>query len=360
MSKKIKTTPTGDTWSPNDDFDWSLYENGYVGGGHLVPNKSVKTKPGDVCCCHEPYAQELYDRMEAYFDGRTFAPKDSREGTLYTINNIEKLSDHEVIIDSSNGMSAVIDLNKETQFIHSLGMSNAKEFLYAITEHPEFKEQLIGAELCAKVVDNNRVSIWDGYRAKIEAGFFEELHRKGGPRWGYKAKIVSMNNGGYTVDIMGVSCFLPSSLAASGPITDYTSLLGKEVMVCVVNYSQQTKNFVVSHKKYLEITLPSRIADELYVGKDVFVKVTGITKNGLFCAIRDKNGDYVFASLMHRSTMSPDTEASFDKKEFLVGDMFKAFVHKINWVSEKECRIVIGDKEPVAEKEDFENGKSES
>ncbi|MBS7364400.1 MAG: S1 RNA-binding domain-containing protein [Paludibacteraceae bacterium] len=357
---KIKTVPNGKEWCPNDDFDWSLYVNGYNGGSNLVPNKRVKTKPGDVCCCHEPYAQELYDRMGAYFEGRKFTPKDSREGAMYSIDGIEKLSDHEVIINSNNGMSSVVDLNKEQQFIHSLGMANTKEFLYAITEHPEFKAELLKSDLCAKVVENNRVSIWDGYQAKIEQGFFEDLRRKEGPRWGYKAKVLSVNNGGYTVDIMGVNCFLPNSLAASGPVTDANALIGKEVMVCVVNYSQQTKNFVVSHKKYLEITLPSRIDDELYVGKDVFVKVTGITKNGLFCAIRDKNGDYVFASLMHRSTMSSDAEASFDKKEFLVGDMFKAFVHKINWVNDKECRIVIGDKEPVTGKEELENGKPES
>lgn len=358
MSKEKQYTAYGKDCTPIEDFDWSLYEDGYTGGNSLRVNKNVKTKRCDKVYCHEPYAQDLYDMMEAWFEGRNFAPKDTKEGSLYTIDGIEKISDHEVIIDSSNGMSAVVDLNKESQFIHSLGMANAREFLYAITEHPEFKNELLKSDLCAKVVENNRVSIWDGYRAKVEAGLFEELRRKEGPRWGYKAKVLSMNNGGYTVDVMGVSCFLPSSLAASGPISDYSSLLGKEVMVCVVNYSQQTKNFVVSHKKYLEITLPSRIADELYVGKDVFVKVTGITKNGLFCAIRDKNGDYVFASLMHRSTMSPDTEASFDKKEFLVGDMFKAFVHKINWINDKECRIVIGDKEPVAEKEEINGTES--
>ena len=158
---------------------------------------------------------------------------------------------------------------------------------------------------------------------------------------------------------MGVTCFLPNSLAASGPISDYSSLVGKEVMVCIVNYSTNTKNFVVSHKKYLEITLPTRIAEELYVGKNVSVKVTGLSRNGMFCAIRDKNGDYVFASLMHRSTMSSDVEASFDRHEFIVGDMFKAFVHKINWVSDKECRIVIGDKEPEKEKEELKDGQSE-
>lgn len=356
---KIETLRTGKEFCPNDDFDWSLYDNGYDGGNRLVPNKKVKTNKGDVCYSHESYAQNLYDRMDAYFNGRNFTAKDSVEGTMHPIEGIEKISNHEILINSNNGMSSVVDLNKEGKFIRSLGLNNAREFIRVIDEHPEFKAELIQSELCVKVVDNKRVSIWDGYQAKVEQGFFEELRRKDGPRWGYKANVVSVNNGGYTVDIMGVECFLPNSLAASGPITDVDALVGKDIMVCVVNYSQQTKNFVVSHKKYLELTLPSRINEELYVGKDVFVKVTGVTKNGLFCAIRDKNGDYVFASLMHRSTMSPDIEASFDRKEFVVGDIFKAFVHKINWISEKECRIVIGDKEPVVEREEIADGESE-
>ena len=41
---KIKTVPTGKEWGPNDDFDWSLYEDGYNGGSHLVPNKKVSGK----------------------------------------------------------------------------------------------------------------------------------------------------------------------------------------------------------------------------------------------------------------------------------------------------------------------------
>ena len=136
------------------------------------------------------------------------------------------------------------------------------------------------------------------------------------------------------------------SLAASGPITDFDALVGKTVKVCVVNFSKQTNNFVVSHKKYLEITLPSRVENELTPGLRVNVRVTGQSKNGLFCAIRDAHGDYPFASLMHRSTMSPDMESSFDKGEYIVGDIFMAYVHRIDWTEDGKYRIVIGDQMP--------------
>ena len=349
MSDKIVKS-----YTPDKNFDWDLYEDGYNGGNILVVNKNVKCRKGDKVYCHEPYAQEMADRISSYFGGKVFGAKDSADGAIYTVDEIKPVSDHEIIIDSNNGMSSVVDMNKETQFIRTIGVDSVKDFIEALQNDPKFKQDLLKADLFAKVVDKNRVSIWDGYKAKVESCFFEELNSKNGPKYGYNAKIVSLNNGGYNVNIMGVECFLPSSLAASGPIADYSSLLGKDVKVCIVNYSAVTKNFVVSHKKYLEITLPTRIAEELYIGKNVFVKVTGISKNGLFCAIKDDNGDYVFASLMHRSTMSSDMESSFDRHEFSIGDMFKAYIHKINWIDETNCRIVIGDTMPVVEKEPLE------
>ena len=327
---------------PDPDFDWSLYENGY-NGKNLIPNRNVKTKHGDVVYCHEPYAQDLYDMMEAHFNGQVYTPKDQITGSIYNVKSITQVSDHEVILDTFGGMSAVVDMNKEHQFIDSIGCSSVKQFMVALKD-PEAKEIILQRARTAKVVEN-RVSIWEGVRANIEHEFMEQL-KEGTHKYGYVAHILSVNNGGYTVDINGVKCFLPGSLAASGPITDFESLVGKTVNVCVVNFSKQTSNFVVSHKKYLELTLPSRVENELTPGLRVNVRVTGQSKNGLFCAIRDAHGEYPFASLMHRSTMSPDMESRFDIGEFIVGDMFMAYVHRIDWTDDGKYRIVIGDQMP--------------
>ena len=306
-------------------FDWSLYENGY-NGKNLVPNRSVKTNNGDGVYCHELYAQQLYDRMEAHFSGQVYPPKDQITGSIYNVKSITKVSDHEVLLDTFGGMSAVVDMNKEHQFIDSIGCGNVKNFMLALKD-PESKEIILQRARTAKVVEN-RVSIWEGVRANIEYDFMEQV------------------KSGYTVDINGIKCFLPGSLAASGPITDFEALVGKTVNVCVVNFSKQTNNFVVSHKKYLDLTLPSRVENELTPGLRVNVRVTGQSKNGLFCAIRDAHGDYPFASLMHRSTMSPDMESSFDRGEYIVGDMFMAYVHRIDWTEDGKYRIVIGDQMP--------------
>ena len=329
---------------PLVDFDWDQYENGY-NGNNLVPNPNVKTKKGDIVYCHESYAQDLYDRMEAWFEGRKYepTPKDEIPGSLYNVVNMEQVSKNEVMIDTDGGMSAVVDMNKEHPFIESLGCKTVNEFMQVLSV-PQNKKTILEHAKTAKVTAN-RISIWDGVRANLEHEFMDQL-KEGHQRYGYTAHILAVNNGGYTVDVQGIKCFLPGSLAASGPITDFAALIGKDVDVCIVNFSKLTNNFVVSHKKYLELTLPSRVKNELYPGLRVFVKVTGQSKNGLFCSIRDNNGEFIFSSLMHRSTMSADMESSFDRKEFVNGDQFVAYIHRVDWSDDGKYRIVIGDQVP--------------
>lgn len=347
------TKTTGRTLFCSDpDFDWSLYENGYTGGDTLTVNKSIKTNGKDKVFCHESYAQELYDMMEAHFSGQKIGPKDQLRDSVHEVSDIRAASDHEVVVDSPNGASARIDLNKEIAYIRSLGYSNVKDFVDDVRARKEQIMNEVGNTMAVKVLDKNRVSLWEGKLAKIKAEFAEELQN--GPRFAYYGTITGINNGGYTCNVNGVDCFLPGSLASSGPITDFDALIGKKLHVCVVNYSHLTNNYVVSHKKFLELELPGRVEKELAVGQAVSVKVTGCSKNGVFCAIEDKNGEFVFPSLMHRSTMSRDAEIDFDNRQYLVGDQFHAFIHRITWGEKGQFRIVIGDKEPTPEKEENE------
>lgn len=327
------------------EFDWEQFDDQYVGGSRLVENKSIKTKGREKVYCHESYAQDLYDKMDAYFNGRSISPKDQEEGVIYSIKDIKPISDHEVRLDSDNGMSSVVDLSKEKMFLDSISCKNISEFIKRLDDS-EFKSAILGSNIVAKVVDNNRVSIWEGMCALIEQDMMNDLNSPDGPHYAYPAKILSVGNGGYTVDVKGLQCFMPGSLASSGPISDFESLVGKTVNVCVVNYSPLTKNFVVSYKKYLEKIMPYMVREELEVGMQVVVRVTGASKNGLFCAIRRSNGDFVYPSLMHRTTMSSFAENEFDHKRYIVGDIFPAFIHKINWIDDNNFRIVIGDKKP--------------
>lgn len=333
----------------NSAFDWESYESGF-NGFNLVKNESIKTRKGDKVFCHEPYAEELYRKM--YGEKiQNITPKDEISGALYHVVDISQVSDHEIMLDTDGGMSAVVDMNKENEFVKSIGCENIDHFMMAL-KNPENKELILQFAKTAKM-SQNRVSIMDGVRANVESEFMNQL-KGSSPMYGYSAYVTEVNNGGLTVIVNGLKCFLPGSLASSGPVDDFESLIGKTINVCVVNYSKQTGNFVVSHKKYLELTLPSRVKNEIYPGLKISVKVTGQSKNGLFCAIKDNNGDFPFASLMHRSTMSSEMESSFDMHEFVNGDEFYAYVHRVDWLDDGKFRIVIGDKMPELENKEKE------
>lgn len=323
-------------------FDWSLYEDGYKGGTKLVVNKNIKTDRHTKVFSHAPYAQEMYNRLT---EGKAnITPKDNISGTVYNIQAIYPVSKTEIRIDTDNGMSSIIDMNKEKQFIESAGFSSVNSFMEDLMSH----KVAIPEGMTAKVV-GKRVSIWSGIKDKIESDFRAELIN--GPRYGFPAKVVSLGAGGFIVDVMGVECFMPKSLAASGPISNPESYIGKNLNVCIVNYSYPTQNFVVSYKKYLEMILPSKIENEFHVGAAVPVMVTGSSKNGLFCAIKDKDGEYIVSSLLHRSAMSHDMEISFDNHEFVNGDMFMAYIYNVTQDDKGTYRIVLTDKKPKDKEE---------
>lgn len=352
---KTKTVLTGRVLQKSDDnFDWTLYDDGYQGGTSLTINKSVKTNGTDRVYCHESYAQELYDMYENWFNGRSIvSPKDSLKGTVYALNDIRPISDHEVSVDTGFGMSAVIDLNKEKEYLSTLGCNSPKTFVRALKEAQGFKESVIANGLAGKVVDNGRVSLWEGHLSKIEYEFMEQIKHPDTITCAYNAKIESINGGGFLVNILGVQCFLPGSLAAAGILTDFESMLGKTVPVIVVNYIDKSNCFVVSYKKYLEMILPKKIEAELEIGQEVSTKVTGASKNGLFCQFKDKNGEWVFSGLAHRSVMSTDFEKRFDDREFRIGDEMHMFIANI-LEKDGQYRIVLTDSKTKVALEDSE------
>lgn len=329
-------------YQSDNNFDWSLYDSGYVGGGSLRVNKSVKTHGKDKVFCHEHYAQELYDMYENWFNGRSLAPKDSLKGTVYSLTDVRPVSDHEVSVDTGVGMSTIIDLNKEKEYLTTIGCSSPKTFIRALNTVEGFKESVINNGLAGKVVNNGRVSLWEGHLSKIESEFMQQIKHPETITCAYNAKIESVNGGGFLVNILGVKCFLPGSLAAAGILTDFEAMVGKTIPVIVVNYIDKTDCFVVSYKKYLDMILPKKIETELEIGQEISVKVTGASKNGLFCLFKDQNGEWIFSGLAHRSVMSPEFEKRFDDREFRTGDEMHMYIANI-LEKDGKYRIVLTD-----------------
>lgn len=357
MGRK-RTVETGKVLAQsNNNFNWEMYEDGY-NGSSLKPNKAIKTSDkNSIVYSHEAYAKDDIKKYEAFMNG-AYGAKDEIKGTVYSIVDARVVSDHELAIDTNNGMSAVIDLNKEKQFIETIGCESVDEFTKAVKYSEEYKKSLIDSHLAAKVLQGGRISLWEGHLSKIESEFMEQIKNPDKASVAYKAVVKEINGGGYIVDIMGVRCFLPGSLAAAGILTDFSSLLDKTIPVMIVNYIPKS-GFIVSYKKYLNFVLPYKINDELRVGMEVNTKVTGTSKNGVFLQFQDKDGEWVFSGLLHRSNMSKEFEERFENKEFEVGMELKAYIVDFI-IKEDQSRILLSDHYDVEETVDESSKKNSS
>lgn len=340
--KNSKNLPSVITECGNTDFDWNLYGNGF-NGVSLCINKNVHcNSKKEHVYSHEPYAQDLYQLYMKKNPGM-IQQKDIITGMVYTVCDMKPVSNHEIMIYMDNGVSDIIDLIKEHAFIHNyVGCSSIAQFMEYFDA---YKESLLkNGGIKVKVVDNGRLSIAEGLRSRIEQEFAKEI-RDNECKYAYNAVVKEINSGGYIVDVMGLRCFLPGSLAAAGIITDFEALMGKTIPVMPINYMPNS-GYVVSYKKYINAVLPVKIEEELYVGKHVSVKVTGTSRNGIFVTFKDKNDEYVFNGLVHRSVMSYDFENEFNRRSFNINDEFWAYINAINEV-DGVYRIVLSDQSNV-------------
>ena len=120
------------------------------------------------------------------------------------------------------------------------------------------------------------------------------------------------------MDISGVKCFMPGSLAAANKIADFESYLGKTLYVMIDGYVQLKDIFVVSYKKYLNHIMNSKI-QELDLTKKYKGSVTGSSSFGLFVEWED-----IYTGLIHKTEFENQIVQGFnpgDEIEFYVKEV---------------------------------------
>lgn len=322
--------------SPNN-FDWSIYENSY-NGTNLRQNLRVITKKDGSrtkVYCHENYAQELYNRYMSIPSTVEFAAKDQLVGSLLSVCDITPVSVTDIIVDTVGGGSARIDLNKDKEYIKMLGCDNIDIFMNSIINSKTFKKSVLETMPVVKVVNSDRISLWEGHVAKTEAEFKAQIEN---PTHAYYATLETINNGGYIATIQNVKCFLPGSLAQANKIINYDVLVGKTIPVMIDSYSPKT-GFIISYKKYLATILPSKIKEELYIGMPIEAYVTGTKKGNVFMQWADSNGDMIFTGLLPQDNMSDETKRDVVDGQFTPDSKWRMFISDIT----ENNRIVLSD-----------------
>ena len=233
-------------------FDWEVYEDGWNGTG-LKENKRVKTKKNskEPIYCHEPYAQELYNKMNKI---RVENVKDIKKGTLLHIDDLTPVSDNMLVATVGNGASNImVDLSKESGFIRMLstdtGDTLTKDEFVEYLKMPDFREKVLGMDLTVKVgSDVEKGSIWDGQVEALTNEFKEQIVKNNRAYW---AEVIATNGGGFVVEVAKtIKAFMPGSMASNNKIDNYESLVGRTMEVMIESYSDRY-GFVVSRKKFI-------------------------------------------------------------------------------------------------------------
>ena len=284
-----------------DDFSWDI-------GNGRNPNTKLKRIPsGSKIYCHEPYAQELLDGYNNYFKEvpeNMSLSKDLNEGNVYPCK-IVSINETEALAQTSTGQTIYIDLKKEKKDAEKLRITGIS---FNPGDALQAKVRKIGGIYTGSVVEY--------YIHSIRLELFEQIKKESSA---YTVKIESINKGGYIVDLSGIKCFLPGSLAAANRITDFESYIGKELPVMIEGYVEAKDIFIVSYKKYLNKIMESKI-QELDLTKKYKGYVTGTSDFGVFVEWED-----VYTGLIHKTEFSEDNSITGvnpgDEIEFYVKEI---------------------------------------
>lgn len=281
-------------------FDWDS-----IDGKTNSHNRSIKAKPGVKVYSREPYAQEVYNYLEntQAFKEDSMS-KDLKSGSFYKCV-VESEVDGGIIATTISGQSVFVDVNKEVKDMKRLGIEG-------IRFDPGSEITLVAR----KVNSDYYGSAVDYFIHSLRVELFDAIRNE---NTAYTAKIESVNKGGYIVDISGVKCFLPGSLAAANKITDFESLVGKEIYVMIESYIENKDMFVVSYKKYLEKIMENKIQD-LDLTKKYTGFVTGTSKFGVFVEWED-----IYTGLIHKTEL----EENVDLRSFKPGDEVEFYIKEV-------------------------------
>lgn len=278
-----------------EDFDWNISDRKKI-------NRRINTIDDAKVFCQEDYAQSLYDLMANNLKSINRS-KDLQSGMLY-VCNITSVNEKHAIAQTVEGQSIYIDLVKERKDAAKLNIVNIDFSLGAETE-----------VIVRNVLGTYYGSAIDCFIENTKIEFFEQITKQS---LAYEAKIESINNGGYLVEVQGIKCFLPGSLAAANKITNFESYLGKIIYVMIDGYVQKKDIFVVSYKKYLNKIMDQKI-QELDLTKKYRGHVTGTSDFGVFVEWED-----IYTGLIHKT--------EFDNQKvngFSTGDEIEFYIKEV-------------------------------
>jgi small subunit ribosomal protein S1 len=294
-----------DYYDKDGNFMWEAYE-ATCPSRTRKPNPHIKTRNGDKVYSRESYAQEMYDLLSNHQSNigdivSTLEVGEIHTGKVYAVN-----ADF-ISVDVGYRELVYVKYEKEPAAIQALKPGEETAVLITSFGH---NTHVMG-------------SINGGVKHKVFMDLREAVET-GGTAW--VGKVTSMiENGGYMVNIQGIECFMPGSLAGINKLHDFTSIIGTEMYVVPVSFSPDRGTLVVSHRKYLQALIPGEIENlRANPGVEITGNVTGTAKYGVFVEF---NG--CLTGMIHNNDLDEETLAKFKARQIQPGDEITFIVKDI-------------------------------
>ena len=309
---------------PIEEFDWDAHQASCPSRSRKI-NKGLKNTGKYSVYSHEPYAQDLLDLFNGHEEAKPAQMKvevgEIYSGTIYSIN------EEWVAVDIGYRENVYVNVLKEEASVRGLFVPYA-EVKIQVLQMGEGRGFLLG-------------SISAGIKSAVVKEIMESI--KDGAT-GYMGTVSQMiPGGGYIVTVQGVECFMPGSLAGINKLADFESIVGSDMYVVPVSFSEKRGTIVVSHREYLKAMIPSKIeALKENLTQDLTGKVTGSAKYGVFVEF-----DECLTGMIHVNDLTPELLKAHRAREIRPGDDIAFKIKEV--VSNEKIILTQLDARPVVD-----------
>jgi small subunit ribosomal protein S1 len=309
---------------PLEEFDWDAHQASCPSRSRKI-NKGLKNTGNYNVYSHEPYAQDLLDLFNGYEEARP-AQMQVEVGEIYS-GTIYSINEEWVAVDIGYRENVYVNVLKEEISVRGLFVPDA-----------EVKIQVLQ-------MGGGRGFVLGSISAGIKSAVVKEIMEsiKDGAT-GYMGTVSQMiPGGGYIVTVQGVECFMPGSLAGINKLADFESIVGTNMYVVPVSFSEKRGTIVVSHREYLKAMIPSKIeALKENLTQDLAGKVTGSAKYGVFVEF-----DECLTGMIHVNDLTPELLKAHRAREIKPGDDIAFKIKEV--VSNEKIILTQLDAKPVVD-----------
>jgi small subunit ribosomal protein S1 len=222
------------------------------------------------------------------------------------------------------GKGKIVDIEGDTALIDMGGKYTS--YCQLKSEKREIREQLvIGMEVDLKYKKQGEGQIISSVSDAIDEIKEQEIIGAiGNTSVAFKGVVKELIHGGYWVDLSGITCFMPGSLAGMNKLWDFEAPVGKELLFMPINYAYDKQVVVVSHREYLKTLLPGKVMERRANLKEkVTGHVTGTTKFGIFAEF-----DQCLTGMIPKEDLVESADA-YANREIKPGDQISFWVKDI-------------------------------